>query len=543
MVLLMPSEDFPPLAPFPELSSSVPAAAEGVPSPGEPSLLSAAQRRELAFAADLLSSRVAPPADLPPASAADDFLLGGPEGDLQTEDFSFAPDLITEEPVQNVDFLSVPGENGPALPAGDSFNLQSLAASLTAPAAQAAAPSRKRDDWDPPSIPAFPALTTSLAEEPLTTSGSAPPLVPLAPALTPVPPEKQDSFFVTLAPLPPPEPATLFPPSRPVEPEDDFDASLLFPAPVAEPPASQAADLEADPHDRALGAILCGALLLVLGLFLACRMPSLALEADAAAGTPGGVGAVHAGHLRGEMFVTAAGAATCLLLGIGAATLRRWAPPLIHAAGWTALLIALGEMAVATASMFYLASNNTPGDAVPGDGTAIFAIAGIFGVGLPLLLIAVFQRPGVARLCALADPRVRWTDDRSIPALMVFVAGLTLAAAAVAMSAAGAAFPAFGNLTSGDGSAGAWAGVATAAIAAGVLSAAGQKAGWWLLTGVTCALTAALLLTCQQHGWEEIFHTPPSNPASMTGAVLAAATMLPLGLIVFLTRRTHGHAE
>ena len=172
----MPSEDFPPLAPFPELTPSTSAAAGEAP-PSEPSLLSAAQRRELAFAADLLSSRVAPPpsAEPPPASAADDFLLGAPEGDLQTEDFSFAGDLAAEEPVQKVDFLSVPGENGAAVPAGESFNLQSLAASLTAPAAQAMPPpSRKRDDWDPPSIPAFPALTAGLDEKPLTISGPAP---------------------------------------------------------------------------------------------------------------------------------------------------------------------------------------------------------------------------------------------------------------------------------------------------------------------------------------------------------------------------------
>jgi hypothetical protein len=193
--------------------------------------------------------------------------------------------------------------------------------------------------------------------------------------------------------------------------------------------------------------------------------------------------------------------------------------------------------------MFYFSSNSTPGDAVPGDGTAIFAAAGILGVGLPLLLIALFQRPGIARLCAQADARPRWTDARSIPSLMVFVVGLTLAAAALAMAASGAAFPAFGNLTFGSSSTIAWAGVAVAGAAAGGLAVAGQKTGWWLLTGVSCGLTAALLITCQYYGWEEIFQFKSTNPPSTTSAFLAGATMLPLLLIVFLTRRSQAGGE
>lgn len=512
-----------------------------MPAAGEPSLLSAAQRRELAFAADLLSGRAAPPTDPPPANVADDFLLGSPEGDLRIEDFSFTSEPVTEEPVQNVDFLSVPGENGPATSAADSFSLQSLAESLTTSApAQTSPPSaRKRDDWDPPAIPAFPTLTPGPDEKPQTISGPAP-------AVTFPAPEKQDSFFVTVPSLAADEPLAIFPPARPAEPEEDFDAPLLFPVPSAGLHSGINAPgtaMDADPHDRALGAILCGALLIVLGLFLACRLPSLALEADAAAGAAGGGGAVRAGHLRGEMFLCAAGAAACLLLGTGAATLRRWAPPLIHAAGWAVLLTVLGEMAVATASMFYLSSNDTPGDAVPGDGTALFAAAGVLGVGVPLLLIALFQRPGVAKLCAQADQRPRWTDTRSVPALTVLIAGCLFAAAAAAMGIAGTAFPSFGSLAEGGAAAGAWGGVALGALAAGALAAAGQKAGWWMLTGVALVLTVALYLTCRNHGWEEIFHLPAVNPPSAISASLAAGAMLPVLLIALLTRRSLTGAE
>lgn len=517
MLAPMPSDDLLPLAPFPEVTSA-PAAAGDLPE-GEPSLLSAAQRRELTMAADSLSGRGFPQLEADPVSVADDFLLGPAMEGLTPDGFDVPASPRAEEPPPPVDFLDVNGgASVPAVVPVESFSLQSLAASLAAPAPAPTAP-RRRDDWEPPAVPAFPSLT-GMSPVAATSTGPATPISRTAGG------EKKEGFFV---PLP------VFPPPRALELEPDFDAPLLFPVPSAERHAEPRLEEETDPHDRALGAILCGALLLVLGLFLACRVPSLALEADAAAG---GGHTVRAGHLRGEMFVSIAGAAACLLLGIGATTLRRWAPPLIHAAGWTVLLTVLCGMAVATASMFHLSSNNTPGDAVPGDGTAIFAIAGIFGVALPLLLIAIFQRPGVAKLCAFADKRQCWTDRRSIPALMVFISGAMLAAAVFALSIAQSAFPAFGHLNDGSG---AWAGIGLAAAAAGGLAAAGHKAGWWLLTGLTCALAAAIFLTCRQHAWQEIFGLTAVEPPTTGSAILAAAVLLPLLLIVLMTRRAFAH--
>ena len=528
MVPAMPSEDIPPLAPFPELSAA-PADGSSVPA-AETSLLSAAQRREFAQAADFLTGHVAPREEPEALNAADDFLLGPLTEGPGRGDFDMTMELPGEEPVQKLDFLTVPGDS-PGGPVAEGFSLQSLAASLTVPAQQApplSAPppvaiARPRDTGEAPPVPAFPSIAAGgfmLAEARADATDS-----------------KADGFFVTLQPTVM-EPALLFPPARAQEPVDDFDAPLLFPVPSAEAHARPALEEESDPHDRAMAVLLCGALLIVLGLFLACRVPPLALEADAAAGSGRAAEVVRSGHLRGEMFVSIAAAAACFLLGIGATTLRRWAPPIIHAAGWTVLLTVLGGMAVATASMFQLSANNTPGDAVPGQGTAVFAVAGVFGIALPLLLIAVFQRPGVAKLCLLADKSPRWTDFRTVPALMVFICGALLAAAAFAMSIAQSAFPAFGNLIEG---AGAWVGTGIAAAAASGLAAAGRQAGWWLLTCLTAVLTAAIFLTCRQHAWQEIFGLTSAGGPTLTGAVLAAATMLPLLLIALMTRRAFAH--
>lgn len=525
----MPSEDLPPLAPFPEVTH--PPESGGAPPSGL-SLLSAAQRRELALAADSLTGRAPPVADAGPASAADDFLPGSPGAVTPVDLFDIHVPPPEEEKPPREDFLDLPPAEGavPAASLTDGFNLQSIAASLTAPATMPSlfppAPSvpRRRDDWEPPAVPAFPNLTDAGLKAP--PSGESPAPVPL-----PKSGEGADGFFVSVAPVEAP-PAAKFPPPRTEVPEEpDFDEPLLFPVPSAESHLPAHPAETADPHDRALAPVLCGALLIVLGLFLACLVPPLALEADTAAGAGK---TVRAGHVRGEMFLCIAGAAACLLLGTGAVTLRRWAAPLIHAAGWAVLLTVLCEMAVATASMFYFSANDTPGDAVPGDGTAIFVAAGILGVALPLLLIAIFQRPGVAKLCALADVRPRWTDHRSVPALMVFVCAVLLSSVALAMALAGAAFPAFGRLIDGTG---AWAGTGVAALAAAGLAASGRRAGWWLLALLAAALPAAVFLTCREHAWREIFGLAATAPPNTPGAVLAAAALSPLAVIVLMTRR------
>lgn len=523
----MPSEDLPPLAPFPEVSPPPPNT--GGAAEAAPSLLSSEQRREFVFAAELLSGRAVPVMEARPASAADDFLPGLPADHDEAGDFSMSGVIAAEEPVQKFDFLDLAGPLPPqASPLSDGFSLQSLAASLAVPApvpaqVETTTPrARRRDDWEPPAFPAFPSLTRSEAISAASQITSPPPATSAG--------EKKDGFFVSLPALET-APATLFPPVAEPKEKEHSEAPVLFPVPPTEGHAHAPSPEIEGPDERALAAILCGALLIVLGLYLACRLPSLALEADAAASSGK---LTLAGNLRGGMLLSIAGATVCLLLGIGATTLRRWAPPLIHAAAWTVLLTVLCGMGVATASMFQLSSNSTPGDAVAGDGTAIFVTAGVLGVAVPLLLIAVFQRPRVAMLCAQADKRARWTDSRSIPALMVFSGGLLLAAVAFSMSLAHYAFPALGNLIAGTG---AWAGVGLAALAAAGLAAAGHHAGWWLLTALTTLLATSVFLTCRQHGWQEIFGLSASGVPALADAIIAAGALSPLILIVLMTRR------
>src|SRR5688572_15076565 len=111
----MPPEDFPPLAPFPDLSSAKPGAPKE-PS-GEPPLLSDAQRKELTRAAGSLEGKNAPvPAEEAGAETADDFLLtsaADPPATPGAASDGRAPGpvgkVLPEEPVMEVDFLALPG--------------------------------------------------------------------------------------------------------------------------------------------------------------------------------------------------------------------------------------------------------------------------------------------------------------------------------------------------------------------------------------------------------------------------------------------------
>jgi hypothetical protein len=327
-------------------------------------------------------------------------------------------------------------------------------------------------------------------------------------------------------------------------PEPDFDEPLAFPVPSAAAAVAFISTEETgDPGDRGIGLVLSGALLIVLGIFLACRVPALALEADGMSVSSQPLAEVNVGLLHAEMFLCAAGAAACLLFGIGSATLRRWAPPLIHAAGWVVLLTVLVGMGSVTASMFYLSSNKTAGDAVPGDGTALFAAAGVLGIALPLGLIALFQRPSVARLCAQVDRRPRWTDARTVPSLMVFFTGLILAAGAFTLSIAGAAVPLFGELRDDGGGAQAWAGLGLVISLAALFAAAGKRAGWWLLFLLSAALAVTLFLTFQRYDWHLLLHLPASAPSSTVTGVMSALALLPAILILLMTRRAFSRVE
>lgn len=602
----MPSEDLPPLAPFPDLAPPAPRVPEApaaamVPAPKAaiPSLLSEAQRREFARAAGSLDGRESPaaPSEEPAVDLSEGFFSPAAS---DTMEMGQNPGLLPEEPVPAVDFLALPGsaEYGEPLTAPDErFSLQTLAAALAVNAplpqgpAPAAEPVRPGDEWDlsafltgpepctPPPRPVpvpvvqYPDSGPLPGEpEPLMLFPPSGVLFPEAEPVAPLLPGK-----VPAAGIPAPvysaapaagEPVVLFPqfpPPRQQEPESVYAETpdLLFPPvaeekvyllpPADEPAAAAAAVMMTAPPDvtepeeagnHGISLVLGGVLLIVTGMLLACTVPVLGLMAETAAVSAQAAGAVQIPHLHGGMFLALAGTIMCLFLGIGAIMLRRWAPPLIHAASWVVLLTVLVSMGTVTASAFYLSSQDTGSDS-PGflqENTLALSVMAVAGIALPLGLIAIFQRPSASFFCQQMDRKPRWTDERSVPALMVYCTGLFLALAALALAVSRAGMPLFGQFQ--EAGTLAWAGVGTAAATAAILTGLGRRAGWWMLLALSMAVTVSLFLTFREHHWHRMFHLPVPggvDSGSIAGGVLAATAMLPALIILLMTRRAFSH--
>lgn len=538
--LLAPAEKN--AAPEPSIAGEQPVLEEdfiALPDSGDKTTAASSGNEAESLAISSLAAALATPAT--PATPATEPPAAAPEPAIDFDDGDLPP-LDLASLVSPFTPVATPGEAPPAATATAPEPVAEEVINETAPEEVTAAAALSPIALIAAAATAAPEKKDEPAPEAAKAAAEPPPAE--KPPVIQFPPPRPES---TPLPEKPKPVADELPDGLPVdaEEEEDFDAPLLFPVPSVDThgpqPVAAAMDEITNPHDRGVGMVLSGALLILLGIFLACRVPSLALDADAAAVSSHALAAPRAAHLQGEMFVCALGAGAFLLLGIGSATLRRWAPPLIHATAWVVLLAVLVFMGTATAAMFHLSANDTAGDAAPGNGTMLFAAAGILGIALPLGMIALFQRPSVARLCALVDTKPRWTDRRSIPALMVFVAGLLLAAGAAAMAVAGVQFPLFGSPSAAPAAAQEWGGLAAAALIAAALTAWGKRAGWWLLLVLSLALATALFLTCREHDWKTLASLPGAGSGSLSGAVLAAVTQLPVILILLMTRRAFAH--
>ncbi len=581
MIAVMPPEDLPPPGLFPDSS---PATTTGDEREGEDApMLSAAQREEFAGFAGTLEAFDTPASLLPPAAPPDDFLitpLDLPSSSL----FGNGRQVEKEEPPHHVDLLAVPGApEPPAAVKPEGFSLQSLASALAVPPprqglfpgeSQPPAVAETADipppspglTWPPePGAPLIiPPLPGAIALE-VTPPPVAPPAKPAAdtPSLFPLFPiarerekEKEKEAAVPLVPSPVPAPVKSAPVpvkpapvfkvvSVPVKPVPDPEPEpVLVPAAFVVPetaalsapsPASNLPLVDEPSSDRGVWVILAGAFLVLLGIFLAGRVPFLGLEAEAASVSSRPFSGARADLARAAMLLHAAGAACCLLLGAGAITLRRWAPPLIHAAGWVVLLAVLTGMGAAAAFLFYLPADT--GDTVPGESVGIFAAAAIFGIALPLALIAVFQRPEVAALCRGADAKPRWTDQRAVPALMVFTTGVLLAIAALTLALAHAALPLFGEIQDSGAAAAAWIVLGLLSATAAGFAAMGKRLGWWLLLGLSAMTGISLFLTAGKHDWHTLLHLPAAGDVSTADGVMAACALLPVVLILLITRK------
>lgn len=321
----------------------------------------------------------------------------------------------------------------------------------------------------------------------------------------------------------------------PPEPEPTAATPAIAPlpqSPVNPPEPSSESNLDHDDDSStSIGLLIGGALLIIAGLYLATIAASATISITNS--TPARSQDIF------NMFTAGAASALLLLLGTGAVAYRRWAPPLIHALGWLLVLFTLTCAGTAAAAAFYLMGDPANALSLPTGSARFLIIAAIAGIAIPLAFIGIAQRDSATRACDAAQPCPSWTDTKPVPVLMAFLAGIAVTTITLSLGFAGFNFPAFGSFTHHATSLPAWAGTGVFLLFASLLAAAQRKSGWWLLLLASLTLGTALFLTFQQSnaaGFTEA--AEPRTGGSLNAALIAAGTMLPVVLILLMSRKS-----
>ena len=397
---------------------------------------------------------------------------------------------------------------GPAAADGDIMDLMSAPVALAPPEPLKAPPppakpghlpmappdvpkSRRRDQLPPPTSPGSPAAIRAAAGALSSPPKTAAPAVPVAPAAPVAPSRQGDVFF--LSPLG--TSSEQGPVEDAVEPLDFFSADARHPLLAGAPPSPVAAgsppgtstllppsplvgrDPAAFADDRGTGLLLGGAGLILLGIFLACRLPLLWLDLDGAAPWP-------RQKTEASLILHAAGALLALGLGAGSVLLCRWAPPLIHAAGWLAVFTAALVLGVAGIHL------GAEPELVLSASDVFLLVAGLM---VPLAYVFYYEKDSAREVCAAADPVPCWTDRQTDPGLMVLWCGLILAVGAAAMLRHQPAFPVPpARLLTGLAAQAAWAGLLMAGLLIMLCAWFRRPAANWLLLLAALGLAGTL---------------------------------------------------
>ena len=320
----------------------------------------------------------------------------------------------------------------------------------------------------------------------------------------------------------------VFPPAA--KPSGDSEAVPALVFPPADRSGAAALPREpahTEPQSTGTGMTICGAVLIILGLWSAVHAATQVL--DAAEAVSRGQRQLH----YALALPWAVGFAGFLSLGFGAIFLRRWAAPLIHALGWVvALPVLLGILAL-TVFMFSQEEAAASLDA----GTWI-GIAALCGVILPMGCIACCQRDSVAHHCAAADPCPRWTDPRPIPVLMVFCLGVLLTTACGSLAIGGVGFAWMGAWLTAPSSALAWTLTGSVCIAGTAMAACQMRGTVVLFMVLTVLLGVSFTLTLRAQP------LPESLPAGLAFVFPWAVVglLLPVLLLLLITRRSFASA-
>lgn len=264
------------------------------------------------------------------------------------------------------------------------------------------------------------------------------------------------------------------------------------------------------PHEaQAVGLMLGGAGLMLAGLVLACRLPLLWLSLEGAS-----VWEIQKTHAA--LLLQGTASVVLLALGLGAVLLRRWAPPLISAAGWLAVFTAALFLGIAG---IFLGSDHAP------ELTGFHLAWLLGGLLAPLACLIYCEKESVTEACAQAQAGPSWTDRQTVPGLMVLWSGLGLALTAAALFFHQPALPLpDGKILTATPAAAAWGGLLAAGLLTAFCAWRRLSAANWILLAATLALAATLSTAGLRRGaaWAD-FLTGLGHPATVTAGAVSSA--------------------
>ena len=225
---------------------------------------------------------------------------------------------------------------------------------------------------------------------------------------------------------------------------------------------------------------------------------------------------------------------------------KRWAVPLLHAGGWYVALSALLGLAVVTGGYFLIAPPSGHIEkSVALSAGKILLLLGVFGVAVPLGLIAIYQRRYLPHLCAKVDPKPRWTDGVPEPMLMLMMScWFGMLVMLTLSSLKQCSFPFFGHML--DARSGGY--VIYPVILAGLFVAvrwvlARQRKGWWLSLGLFAFMAVSTAITFWQLPWNTVLTAwgLPTDPIadaqpSRLAMLVALGCYVPQMMVLLMAR-------
>jgi hypothetical protein len=242
--------------------------------------------------------------------------------------------------------------------------------------------------------------------------------------------------------------------------------------------------------------VICGSLVVLIGLFCAMMIPLSLLAAVAGAGLGGAENGIDLRSAVSSIVIYGCAAVAFVWLGIGSIRARRWAQKLLLVLSWLWLVTGVLTIAISMWMIPALFRQMGLDAAVPSGAVGVvlvivFAMLAVIFVAIPGFLVLFYRSPLVAATCRSHDPgpsRIADAPSHILSLVLIYVLG---AVSVLTMPAYNFVMPFFWTVLSGFAGAVGWALVL---VVLGYLAWATldrRPRAWWAAMAATVAAALA----------------------------------------------------